>query len=358
MSKSLAAVFMGNPGEAELHEIPLPFVEQGEMLVRVLGCTICGSDLHSFDGRRTVPTPTILGHEIVGEIVEFGAATERQDITGREICIGDRVTWAIVASCGQCAMCDNGLPQKCLNAVKYGHEAFRPGKELLGGLSEYCLLVRGTSVVRLPEELPLEVACPASCATATIMAAVESAGAISGKSFCLFGAGMLGLTACAVLHANGAASIMCVDPIASRRELAKQFGATQIAAPEQVADLASRADGGLGFDVILELSGSNHAFESSWPLLRTGGALILVGSVFPATPVEVSLEQVVKRHLTIRGVHNYAPYHLQLAVAFLARHFKDYPFSSLVSTWMPLSSVLNAFEASKQASCIRIGVHP
>lgn len=363
MKASLAAVFSGTPGEIELRQIPLPRLARGEVLVKVLGCTLCGSDLHSYEGRRKVPTPTILGHEIVGEIVELGDLAPRQDTAGNQLKLGDRVTWAIVANCGQCQMCQSGLPQKCLKAIKYGHEAFRPdldpGQELLGGLAEYCLLVKGTSIVQLPETLPLSVACPASCATATIFAAVDAAGGITAKHFCLFGAGMLGLTACAVLRALGAASILCVDPVESRRDLAREFGATHVAAPDQLPELAPHAHGGSGFDAILELSGSNRAFEAGWPLLRVGGTIVLVGAVFPGAPVELSLEQVVRRLLTIRGVHNYAPRHLEQAIEFLTAHHQDAPFASLVSRWYPLREIELAFSESRRNSdVIRVGIAP
>ena len=117
MKASLAAVFSGTPGQIELREIPLPPVARDEVLVKVLGCTLCGSDLHSFEGRRKVPTPTILGHEIVGEIVQLGDQVNDQKSPGKILRVGDRVTWAIVANCGQCQMCQAGLPQKCLKAV-------------------------------------------------------------------------------------------------------------------------------------------------------------------------------------------------------------------------------------------------
>ncbi|MEI8021858.1 MAG: alcohol dehydrogenase catalytic domain-containing protein, partial [Schlesneria sp.] len=67
-----AAVFAGVSGEKGLCQLTVPELGESEVLVRVSGCTICGSDLHSFHGRRTVPVPTILGHEIVGEIVDMG----------------------------------------------------------------------------------------------------------------------------------------------------------------------------------------------------------------------------------------------------------------------------------------------
>src|SRR5262249_39058127 len=157
--------------QVAVRKFATPAPQTGETLVTVLGCTLCGSDLHSVDGRRTVPVPTVLGHEIVGTIAAFGDASPQRDFAGRELRVGDRITWGIVASCGKCFLCCRGLPQKCAHAVKYGHESLRPGRELLGGLADHCLLTPGTAIVRLPEALPLGVACPASCATATIAAA-------------------------------------------------------------------------------------------------------------------------------------------------------------------------------------------
>lgn len=353
-----AAIFDGNAGHLQLKEFPIPQLHGTEILVRVLGCTLCGSDLHSFEGRRSVPVPTVLGHEIVGEIIEFGPSASCVDLTGRALSLGDRITWAIVAHCGRCPMCQRGLPQKCLHGVKYGHEPLRPGRELLGGLAEHALLVEGTSLVRLPQELPLEVACPASCATATIAAALEAAGELSGRSVGLLGAGMLGLTACAMAHSRGASQIVCVDPIAARRDRALLFGATHVASTAMLAEVASIAVEDAKFDVVLELSGSSAAFDTAWPLLRTGATLVLVGSVFPGAPVPLLLEQIVRRHLTIRGIHNYAPRHLAAAVEFLSRHHHDFPFASLVSRWYPLTAVKDAFHESAQFQAIRIGVTP
>jgi alcohol dehydrogenase len=241
--------------------------------------------------------------------------------------------------------------------VKYGHEPFRPGRELLGGLATHCLLAPGTSIVRLPDELPLSVCCPASCATATIAAAMEAAGELHGRSVCLFGAGMLGLTACAMARSLGAAEVVCVDPIPARRDRALALGATRAAAPGELHAVAHATTGTLGFDAVIELSGHPAAFTEAWPLIRTGGTLVLVGSVFPGAPAAVELEQIVRRHLTIRGVHNYAPRHLVAAVEFLALHHRRVPFSSLVARWFPLTSIADAFSQTG-GDAIRIGVYP
>ena len=175
----------------------LPAPEHSEVLVEVVACTFCGSDLHSLHGRRAVPVPTILGHEVLGKIAAFGPTAVRHDAAGEPMNVGDRVTWAIVASCGECFYCRRSLPQKCERQTKYGHEPLRPGRELTGGLADHCVLAPGTAIFRVPEQLPDATACPANCATATVAAALEAAGQVAGRSVLVMGCGMLGLTATA-----------------------------------------------------------------------------------------------------------------------------------------------------------------
>jgi alcohol dehydrogenase len=333
-------------------------LKPGETLVRVLGCTLCGSDLHSYQGHRQVPVPTVLGHEIVGEIVAFGEDSRQVDLAGKDLAIGDRVTWAIVASCGGCFYCQRDLPQKCLQSVKYGHEAFRAGRQLLGGLAEQCLLVRGTAIVRLPDAMTLEVACPASCATATVAAALDSAGDLRERNVIVLGAGMLGLTACAMSRSRGAAEVICVDLNEHRRQRALEFGATRAVQPQDLTEIAKSLTRGHGCDVLLEFTGATPALENAWPLLRIGGQIALVGAVFPGPPFPLLLEQVIRRQLTITGVHNYAPRHLLAAVEFLSSDGERYPFASLVSGWRSLQETQIAFEIARDPQVVRIGVRP
>jgi putative phosphonate catabolism associated alcohol dehydrogenase len=358
MKPALAAVFDGNPRHLTMRELPVAEPRAGEMLVKVLGCTLCGSDLHSFEGRRTVPVPTVLGHEIVGEIAALGEAAPAADLAGEPLRIGDRVTWGIVADCGECFYCRRGLPQKCERGVKYGHEPFRAGRELLGGLAERCLLVAGTRVVRLPDELPLATACPASCATATVVAALEAAGDVKDRTVVVLGVGMLGLTACALASVQGAAEVVAVDQRADRRTLASTFGATLAVTLDALPEAVRRVTGGYGADVIVELTGSPAVFQAALPLVRLGGQTILVGAVFPAEPIPLALDQLVRRNLSVLGVHNYAPSQLLAAVRFLTATRDRFPWPQLVSKWYPLSEAGAAFHAASSAAQIRVGVRP
>ena len=355
-SKSAAAmVFAGAGRPLELKRFPLPTLGEHEVLVRVTGCTLCGSDLHSYTGRRSVQVPTVLGHEILGLIDTLGPGVPRRDFTGQPLAEGDRVTWAIVANCGNCFYCLRDLPAKCRHGVKFGHEPLRAGQELTGGLAEFCVLPRGTAIFRLPEQLSDEVACPANCATATVAAVLEAAGTVRHRPLLVLGAGMLGLTACAMASVADASAVICCDVLPDRRQKAMAFGASAVAGPENVAEVVAQITDGHGVDAMLELSGSTDALEQSLPLVRLGGTAVLAGAVFPSRPISVEPEWLVRRNLTVRGVHNYAPRHLEVAIQFLAAAEK-FPFAALVSEWLPLAASEQAFQQAQHGRGYRVGV--
>jgi alcohol dehydrogenase len=187
---------------------------------------------------------------------------------------------------------------------------------------------------------------------------MEAAAEIEQRTVCILGCGLLGLTACAYAKYAGAKEVLAVDTNESRRRRARTFGASQAFAPEQLSDSIRTATDGKGVDVVVELSGANAAFEGVWPLVRIGGTIVLVGAVFPGPAVPIHLEQIVRRNLTIRGVHNYAPRHLLAAVDFLTEQHDQFPFRELVPKWYPLNDALAAFEHARQPEVIRIGVRP
>ncbi len=358
MDESKIVLFQGT-GKAWLHQrIEIPSPNRGEVLVRILGCTICGSDLHSVHGRRQVATPSVLGHEIVGEIVEFGDDAVRSAVDGSPLSEGNRVTWSVVASCGDCYFCQHDLPQKCSVAVKYGHNRYERTAGPTGGFASHCLLVRGTRVVRIPDELPLEVVCPSSCATATIAAAMEAAAIRKGDTAVVIGAGMLGLTACAMASKQGCANVICVERSESRRILSRAFGASLSLLPDQLPSVLAEATAGRGADVIFECTGANGAFVSAMDAVRVGGRLVLVGAVFPQEPIPMVVERIVRRNLAIVGIHNYAPKHLVQAVQFLELHWHEFPFANLVEKWYSLDQMDEAIEHAGDQCSIRIGIRP
>ena len=326
-----------------------------QILIKVEGCTICGSDVHTFLGRRSAQVPTVLGHEIAGRIVSFGPNNKRIDYSGNHLEIGAFVTWSVVVNCDNCIYCKRGQPQKCDSNFKYGHKKHNPEEPWVGGLAEYILLVHGTKVFKIPEGLSLEVACPANCTTATNVAAFRVAGNLAGKVVLIMGAGMLGVTACAMAKFYGAKLVIVCDTNEKRLLKACVFGADQSTLPAGLSDVVSNLTEGLGVDIIFELTGAPVAFENAFECVGIGGKIILVGSVFPSTPVGLPMEIVVRKLLSIVGVHNYVPEDLAKALDFLnqTRHL---PWESLVGKWFNLSDVDLAFQLAQSPEYYRVGI--
>ena len=359
---SRAMVFHGSDRPLELRSFSLPRLQPGEVLVEVTCCTLCGSDLHTFTGSRTTPLPTILGHEILGRIAELPDDKPICDYTGNKLQIGDRVTWSVAASCGACFYCNQDLPQKCEHLFKYGHERIDTEHPLSGGLAEYCHLAPGTALVRVPDALSDEVACPANCATATVAAAFRYAGGCRDQSVLVQGAGMLGLTATAMARSLGAREVIVCDVNRQRLDQAGLFGATRTVTVGQdlgaLKNLLAEVTEGRGVDLALELCGAPSAMEAGIDLLRTGGRYLLVGAVFPSRPAEVSAEIVVRKLLTIQGIHNYAPEDLVTAVRFLTDTQSEYPFGKLVGSTFSLDETESAFEHARTSGAFRVAVTP
>ena len=344
--QTTAAVF-AKPGEPlALERLPMPQLRSGEALVEIEQCTICASDLHTIRGRRPVGGSTVLGHEAIGFLRALSPELQESHT---ELKTGDRVTWSIIACCGECDRCATGMTQKCRRLKKFGHETQASDERPMGGFASHAIIPSGATIVPLPGELPTAVAAPANCATATVVAAFRTGKICRGQTVLVVGAGMLGITATAFARHHGAEEVIVVDPLEDRRRRATDFGATQTASELSAIDHDVA-------DLIVDMSGMPTAIEESVSRLNVGGILILVGSVFPARPVQISAEQLVRRLNRIEGVHNYRADDLREAIAFLTTASKIFPFESLVEQNFSLGQVNDAIDAAESA--VRVAVCP
>jgi alcohol dehydrogenase len=229
---------------------------------------------------------------------------------------------------------------------------------LSGGFSEYIVLAPGTAVVRLPSELSLEAACPLSCATSTIAAAIRLLRVRASDEVLVVGAGLLGLTSCAMASDLGARRIVCVDMDANRAQKSRSFGAHHAYIPQQSDSSFRDKAPPHGFDIAIECTGSNQATSMAFESLRIGGRLGLVGAVFPTPELPLAMERIVRRQLLVQGIHNYAPEDLVAAVAFMARVHQRFPFAQLVGPSFPLKRIDAAVDAARNPSHIRVCVRP
>lgn len=341
----------------ELHQVLE--LSDGEVLVRVRCCTICGSDLHTWQGRRSAPTRCVLGHEIIGDVLTWGGDHPPQDYAGNPIQVGQRITWAMTVSCGDCFYCNSGIGQKCERLFKYGHELAQSSNST-GGLSRYCQLKKNTAIFPVPDSLPDSVATPANCASATVMAAIRSVRQthnIEDANVLVIGMGMLGLTACTMLREYGSKEVIALDRNHERSSKALAFGATRHAIDECDLNLIiDDATQNRGVDIAFDFAGVAAAVEQAIRHLRIGGCALLAGSVFPTDEIPIQPETIVRRMITLRGLHNYLPSDLEMALQFLEQFHQQYPFETLVEKQFPLVQAADAFEFAEKEKPIRVSV--
>ena len=338
--------------------VPQVMLAPGEVLVEAEFATVCGSDVHTVLGHRSEATPLVLGHEAVGRVTALGTDAPLA-LDGTPVQIGDRVVWSVAVHCGACDRCRRGLPQKCRTLRKYGHERIGQGWELTGGFATHVHLRAGTAILRVPEELPAKVLAPASCGIATAWAALAAAECtvrFDGATVLITGGGLIGLAAAAMASERGA-HVVVSDPEPGRRALAAQFGADAVIDP--VMGEPAAADPRYGaVDVVIEASGAPRALVTGIESAGVGAAVVLVGSVFPSDPVALSPERVVRRQLSISGVHNYTPADLVGAVDFLARAWQRFSFESLVGECFALGELDAALVRAARRREVRVGVDP
>lgn len=350
MAVATAAVWSGPAAGFTVGPEPIPQPAAGEVVVEVELATICGSDVHTIAGDRPTPVPTVLGHEAVGVVTATGGDVPAAD--GRPVRPGDRITWTIGTSCGNCRRCRRGVAQKCESVRKYGHEAMTDGWRLNGGLATHCHLAAGTGLVRVPAELPAAVVTPANCATATVVAAARRAGLAAGDAVVVIGCGMLGLTAIGYAAERGAASVVACDVDPRRRELAGPFGAAVACAPDELPAVAAT----YGADVVIEVSGNSAAVQTALEITGLNGCVALVGSVSPAPEVRFEPSSFVRNLSRLVGSHNYRVDDLVEAVDFLARTPLRDRFAGLVGESYPLAEIDAAVAAARTGSAPRIAV--
>ena len=347
-----AAIIFDGPNKAMKPAIlPLPSVlAPGEAIVEIELATICGSDLHIIAGHREQKTPAILGHEAVGRVVE----SARKNLSP-----GDRVSWSIAASCGECSFCRRyDLPQKCASLFKYGHSAMvGDARDLSGCYATHIVLRRGTHTAKIPDDMPAAVAAPANCALATMTHAISLLPRKC-KTVVIQGAGMLGIYGCALLSERGC-RVFCSDIDESRLAMVEKFGGIPLLSESESGRKAVLSAAADGADACIETAGSATVIAEGISLLRRGGFYLLVGALVRESNLDMlTAEQVIRGCLTLRGVHNYAPRHLDAAIAFLSRCGDKYPFADLVSAPFPLSEISSAIDASFARRWHRVAISP
>jgi alcohol dehydrogenase len=358
-----AAVFRGPGLPLSLEDLPIVPPPPGGLLVRVTGATVCGSDLHAWQGRRASPVPGILGHEIVGVVAELGADPPR-DLRGEPVRPGDRVVWSEYVACGRCGPCaELRLPQKCQKGRKYGHESSAEPPHLLGGFAEYCHVLPGTGVLRVPDGLSEAEAAPIACGVATMVAVMAAAAPRPGETVVVQGCGLLGLLGLAMARLAGAEPVIAVDWVSARLARARTFGATlgldaSAFDPDGLAARIRDACPRGGADAVVETTGVAAALPPGLQALRIGGRYVTAGLVVPGALATFDASVLVRRCLTVQGVHNYRPEHLLAAADFVVAQRARLPLAELADRRFPLEDTEGALREAGARRALRPLVVP
>jgi alcohol dehydrogenase len=311
----------------------------------------------------------VLGHEIVGDILWIDPAHPGTDFRGEHLAVGDRVTWSIFSVPAGITPPRSDMPQKSPSLFKYGH-VLADGEDVFnGGLADYCILRSNTALIKIAGSIPLKVAATISCAHSTVMGALRVAGDIAGKKVLVFGAGLLGLSCLAMCKEAGAIQIGIIDPDPNRLHWGEKFGAdaaysfpepATLTPDEAVSPTQKKSPTPLSpwpeADIVFDMTGNPQAMKLGVDSLAVGGCAIWIGAVYPAQPVPVDAQMLVRKLLQIRGLHNYNYQDFVKATAFIENNYRRYPFESLIEKEYHLDDIEEAFTFASINKPVRVGI--
>ena len=251
----------------------------GEVRIRVIASGVCRSDLSVQDGTLPNPVPCVLGHEGAGEVIALGDGV-------KNVAEGDHVIISWVPPCGACFYCLRGQPNLCSDFVE---SQTKPPRFTAGGSPVFAMAACGTWVeetvlpssaaIKIADDIPFDVASLIGCGVMTgVGAALKTAKVQPGSSVVVIGCGGVGISVIQGARIAGAAEIVAADVVDEKLELAKRFGATHSARPEQLAGVQAEVTGGIGFDYAFEVLGRPETIRSAWEATRRGGTTVVVGA--------------------------------------------------------------------------------
>ncbi|HEY2866976.1 MAG TPA: L-threonine 3-dehydrogenase [Pyrinomonadaceae bacterium] len=273
-----------------LEDVPEPTIGINDVLLRMKKTGICGTDVHIYNwdtwSQQTIKIPTILGHELCGEIVEVGSNVS-------DFFVGDIVSVEGHLVCGRCRNCLAGRRYKCAHTLGFGVNTD-------GGFAEY-MAVPYTNIWKHERSVDTDVAAifdPFGNAVHTALAFE-----IFGEDVLITGAGPIGIMAAAVAKHAGARNVVITDVNPKRLELAEKMGDFTVVnvAEKKLEDVQKELDMKEGFDVGMEMSGNPQAFRDMLANMVHGGKVAFLG--IPSDEFSINWKTVIFNMLTIKGIY-------------------------------------------------------
>ncbi len=323
----------------KLCDCPEPVIRDDEVLIRVRRAGVCGTDVHIYDwddwAKGRCRPPFVVGHEFAGDVVQVGKLVT-------DVGEGDRVTAEGHIVDGRCLLCRTGNAHVCPRTRIIGVDRD-------GCFAEY-IAMPATNVWHLDDNVSYEVGGihdPMGNAFHTALTAD-----IPGSTVLITGCGPIGLFAIGICRAAGASRIIASDVNDRRLELARTMGAHDAVHPAEAEGAVRRATGGLGVDVVLEMSGVPPAIHQAFALVRVGGRVQMLG--IPAKPMDIDFAtEVIFKGITIYGVVGRRMYDtwIQMTQFLRARQFDPSP---VITHRFPLADADEAIRAIKSGEAGKV----
>src|SRR6201997_5099536 len=380
--KVLAAALV-QPGKYELREYPMPDPAPGCVLVKMELSGICVPDKHTTQGYTTqyagagegkqIRFPIIQGHENVGTIAAIGGDGQYDDFEGIPLKVGDRVVVGANIACGDCYYCRHDFPYYfCQNMADYGNNLCAgDAPHLFGGWSQYMYIVPGSFLVRVPDDLPSEVAVLTEIMAVTVgldrakqMSVFPSEAFQFDDTVVVLGVGALGM--CFLMKARmlGAGNIIAADLSDYRLQFAKRLGADHVlnvskTTLQERLEFVRSLTQGRGADMVIETAGVPQAVPEALDMLRLGGLLVEAGNFSDLGDVPISPHrQLCAKSVRVLGVGGEEPASYGPSMRQMARYMKAYPLHEFVSHRFPLRDVQAAVHKSVAPDSMKVAIMP
>ena len=283
-----SAVFYGRH-DLRVEESPMPKVGPEDVLIQVKACGVCGTDVHIYEGDKgaaEVTPPTILGHEFSGVVAEVG-----ENVT---VCKpGDRVCIDPNCYCGKCDFCRNGIAHFCTDMIGYG-------TTVNGGFAEYCS-VNQRQVYKLGDHTTFEQGAmtePVACC----LHGIDMCNIHPGSTVVVIGGGMIGLLMLQLARLAGAARTALLEPVESKREIAKRLGADLCIDPIHEDVKAALAGVGMTWvNTVIECVGRTSTIEQAIDIVGNKGTVMMFGLTKPDDTIAVKPFEVFRKEIELKA---------------------------------------------------------
>jgi S-(hydroxymethyl)glutathione dehydrogenase/alcohol dehydrogenase len=356
----LAAVLHSLNQPLDITDVRIDGPRAGEVQVRMMATGVCHSDLSVIDGVIPFLVPSVLGHEGAGIVEEVGSGVTK-------VKPGDHVIVSWVATCNTCFFCMHGQQQLCQSGMAgFGSMDDGTSRLAIGDTTVYHglnaatfaerTILRQTAVVKIPDDVPFDVAALVGCGVTTgVGAAIRTAKVQPGERVGVIGCGGVGLNVIQGCRLAGASAIIAVDPNPARREAATRFGATHTleGGDTAVADAKELTDG-IGLDAVFEVVGKPALQQQAYDMTRPGGRAVMVGvgsmeteTSFNTLFMTVSEKAILGCFYGSANPERDFPWILQLWRA------GRLDLESLVTQTIPLQRINEAFDAMRRGEQLR-----